>query len=142
MIEIGQLDVSNTEKFAQALDLIGVNLGSRRREQARVGAISGAIQLVQASWDDRIVACAAYGFSQFQADTWWLGFCAVDSDFRGQHISSRLVDYRLDLIRAQGARWVIAASLEPVDRVLTRGFLKVHNMDPHQLIVLDLAKDS
>lgn len=141
MIEIEELDKNNQQEVEQILEMIASHLGGHRSQHAETSLQQGSAEFVVAKIEGKIVACASYGFSQFHYETWWLGFCVVLPEYRRLHISSILVDRRLEKIKQAGGRWVLAASLEPVDRVIKRGFVKLCETDPHQLMIIDLSKD-
>jgi hypothetical protein len=80
------------------VSLVHNHLGSARGEHCKQLLDNNSGQFVLAIADNYIVGCACYGLTQFQAQTWWLGFCVVEPEFRNLGISNQLVDYRLNKI--------------------------------------------
>lgn len=138
MISIRDFNKTSDEEKFQIIELIKECLGEDRAAQAQQLMDKDCVEYVVGVDEDIIIGCAAYAFSGFHYSTWWLGFAAVKPNYRRLGISDQMIDYRIEKIRSIGAKWIIASSLEPVERFLKKGFVKILDMNPHKLVVLEI----
>ena len=138
-MDIQKQDHNNYLHNETIVSLVHNHLGPTRGKHCKQLLDNNSGQFVLAIVDNHIVGCACYGPAQFQAQTWWLGFCVVDPEFRNLGISNQLVDYRLNKIRDQHGRWVLVSPLEPIERFSKLGFVVLHKQPPeHHLMLLEL----
>lgn len=139
MIDIRNLDKNCNREKSQVLALIREYLGEDRAIQSQQLMDKDCVEYVVAVSGDTVVGCSAYGFSGFHFSTWWIGFAAVLPEYRRLGLSDQMIDHRIRKIKEAGGEWIIAASLEPVDRVLKKGFVEILDMNPHKLIMLEIS---
>lgn len=140
MIEITDLNLTSDDDINQVLNIIEKYLGKTRVEQAKELLKTNSAHFVLAKINEKIVGCGAYGFSGFHYNTWWIGLASVKSEYRKMGISNKLVEYRLKKIKSLGGKWVLVASMEPIERFLNKGFFNLLDMDTHMLLISNLEE--